>query len=59
MQVVFYGLSGAFLLIGVAAMIGNLSDTQDRSILRPYEWSNRRLLVEIYRLAKRPAKKIA
>jgi hypothetical protein len=38
---VFYGLSGAFLLIGVAAMIGNLSDTQDRSILMQHEWSNR------------------
>ncbi len=40
-QVVFYGLSGAFLLIGGASMIGNLSDTQDRSILMQHEWSNR------------------
>jgi len=40
-QVVFYGLSGAFLLIGVASMIGNFSDTQDRSILMQHEWSNR------------------
>jgi len=38
---VFYGLSGAFLLIGVASMIGNFSDTQDRSILMQHEWSNR------------------
>ena len=40
-QVVFYGVSGAFLLIGVASMIGNFSDTQDRSILMQHEWSNR------------------
>jgi len=40
-QVVFFGLSAAFLLIGVASIIGNLSDTQDRSILMQHEWSNR------------------
>jgi hypothetical protein len=40
-QVVFDGLSGAFLLTGAAAMIGNLSDIEDRSILMQHEWSNR------------------
>jgi hypothetical protein len=40
-QVVFFGLGGAFFLIGIAPLLDSLRDVDGRALLLKHDWSSR------------------